>query len=900
MINKAKSFIAARRKQKRQKRQAEARKKLGFPALSEISATGQSYQPRFKYSVVTAAYGVETYIDEFFSSLVQQSVGFEESIEVIVVDDGSVDRTLEKARVWEKRYPESVTVLTQQNAGPAGARNAGLVYATGDWVTFTDPDDILAKDYFENVDRGICRNLDEGLQVDMVACNIVFYNEKNHSIRRQHPLNGSFHRGERLISYNEDLHDDVKLSVASSFLRRDAVVGNNLSFPDVRPSFEDAIFISVYLLALNKANVLFKPDCLYFYRKRQLKNSLVDTAWGKKDKYIDQISDGYISLLKASLNENNVAPRWVQRKVLYDLMWHFKVFFNNHKAWRMVSDDIRSQYFELLTSVFEYIDENVILEFELANIPQHMKLGVLNQFKGISSCSENVHLVKVDPVKREVLIGFYHVDAKVDLEFNIGGDDIEPLTSTIREFHYFDKPMVYETLAWIAWKADGSLTCRVDDTPVPVAIKGQMFKNASWHDVSTRFKLRKRDTRKMPFEKRFVRKIANKECISRSYKNAWLFIDRDTQADDNAEHLYRYVMNEHPDVNAFFVLRRQSHDWERLKREGFRMLEFGSFRHKVAMLKCEHLISSHADHYLFSLLPNKFYSDMASYHFTFLQHGVIKDDLSGWLNSKAVSCFVASAFPEYDSIVKPGSYKFTEKEVCLTGLPRHDRLLALANNRKKDKVKRVIVMPTWRQSLMGASLGDGNARGYNPEFLHSNFFESWQCFFKNSRLKSIVKNENMEILFFPHVNLEPYIEDFEVEGVNVVSHSDGVSIQDLLVKADLLITDFSSIAFESAYIGKPVLYFQFDKDDVFNGAHTYRQGYFDYDRDGFGPVAFSVNELVTQIEGVVERGFKPEPVYAERMREFFPFRDGKNCQRVYEKIKSLDSPEPTKIDRVPG
>jgi hypothetical protein len=55
---------------------------------------------------------------------------------------------------------------------------------------------------------------------------------------------------------------------------------------------------------------------------------------------------------------------------------------------------------------------------------------------------------------------------------------------------------------------------------------------------------------------------------AKRFRQVWLFMDRDTQADDNAEHLYRYVIGRHPGVNCHFVLRRSSPDWNRLKEEG--------------------------------------------------------------------------------------------------------------------------------------------------------------------------------------------------------------------------------------------------------------------------------------------------------------------------------------------
>src|SRR5690554_507964 len=725
MINKVKSTIAASRRRKREKRQAELRRRLKFPEQFVTSAVAQSYVPRFKYSVVTAAYGVEAYIDDFFSSLMQQTVGFRESIEVIVVDDGSKDDTLLKARDWERRYPDNIKVITQKNSGPAEARNAGLQYVQHDWVTFTDPDDMLSQDYFQNVDIGICRNLKSGLQVDMVACNVLMYNDENYKIRGDHPLNRSFVRGERLVSYAIDLHDDLKLQAASCVFNTEIVKSKEVAFPDVRPSFEDAMFVAFYLINSGSGNTLFLPSSRYFYRKRSSSDSIIDTAWSTKGKYIDQLRDGNLRLIDYSMNRVGYVPVWVQRKVFYDLAWHFKMFFNNHKNWSLVPEDVRLEYFDLIHKVLSYIDEDVISDFELANVPVHLKLGVLKRYKSISYNDRSVRVVKVDFSKREICIGFYHTEPEVDLEFRLGGDVVAPISRKTRVFEYFDEPMVYETLAWIHWRGDGELSCFSENVSVPVKLKGIDRSSIGWLEVANSHAPKKIANARLPIEKRMIRALSSLGTVQKKYRNSWLLMDRDTQADDNAEHLYRYLKLNHPEVNAWFVLRRTSHDWDRLKREGFRLLSFGSVEHKLALLNSDHLISSHADQYLFSVLPERFYSDLTKYKFTFLQHGVTKDDLSGWLNAKDIKLFVTAAVPEYQSIVESGPYRFTQKNVGLTGFPRHDRLYELNQNRGNAVKKTILIMPTWRQGLAGESLGLGNSRAYNPQFVHSEFYKSW-------------------------------------------------------------------------------------------------------------------------------------------------------------------------------
>lgn len=103
-----------------------------------------------------------------------------------------------------------------------------------------------------------------------------------------------------------------------------------------------------------------------------------------------------------------------------------------------------------------------------------------------------------------------------------------------------------------------------------------------------------------------------------------------------------------------------------------------------------------------------------------------------------------------------------------------------------------------------------------------------------------------------------------------------------------MITDYSSAAFEMAYLEKPVIYYQFDRDEIFQKvSHTYQKGYFEYHRDGFGPVVESEKTLLEQIEFVLTKGCLPEDIYRERMIRTFPYKDGRCSERVYKAIQSL-------------
>lgn len=370
---------------------------------------------------------------------------------------------------------------------------------------------------------------------------------------------------------------------------------------------------------------------------------------------------------------------------------------------------------------------------------------------------------------------------------------------------------------------------------------------------------------------------------AKPFKEAWLLMDRDTQADDNAEHLYRYIRARQPHVNAWFVLRNTSHDWGRLKKEGFSLLAFGSWRHKMALLNASHLISSHAESYITRLLPERYYRGLRGWDFTFLQHGVIGTDVSDWLNTQRIRNLVTSSPKEYEAISSDDSaYAFSRSEVVLTGMPRHDRL---HEKRAHPASRTILIMPTWRLSLVGRSLDDSNDRERNPELVNTQFFQTWFKLLNSPQLASLTRKYSYEVVFFPHANLKPYLEEFRTDGVRVLGHADVESIQELFLFSSVLITDYSSVAFEMAYLERPILYYQFDDELVFGGGHSVKKGYFDYRRDGFGPVSTQVEELLESLESILSRGCAPAERYQQRMRNFFAFRDGRCCERVFNRIE---------------
>lgn len=111
-------------------------------------------------SVIIPCYNAEKYLGECLDSVLAQEY---RDLEVILVDDGSRDHTLEIAKAYAQRDTR-MRVFHQENRGVCAARNLGLSKAYGEWIAFVDADDLLPLDAFEVMASAIADN------VDMVVC----------------------------------------------------------------------------------------------------------------------------------------------------------------------------------------------------------------------------------------------------------------------------------------------------------------------------------------------------------------------------------------------------------------------------------------------------------------------------------------------------------------------------------------------------------------------------------------------------------------------------------------------------------------------------------------------------------------------------------------------------------
>jgi CDP-glycerol glycerophosphotransferase (TagB/SpsB family) len=270
---------------------------------------------------------------------------------------------------------------------------------------------------------------------------------------------------------------------------------------------------------------------------------------------------------------------------------------------------------------------------------------------------------------------------------------------------------------------------------------------------------------------------------------------------------------------------------------------------------------------------------------------VIKDDLSSWLGRKQIDLFVTSTSQEHASIAGDHTtYPFTTKETVLTGLPRFDKLLEAKRDTPPEQQDLVLMVPTWRRWLL-PPLQEGTQRrdGVDPGFFESDFLRQWLGLLRSPELARVCEEQGLTIGFLPHPNLQPVLPSIDLPD-HVRAFSFDSNVRKLFARSAVLVTDYSSVAFNAAYLERPVVYYQFDADRVLGGDHVGRGGYFSYPRDGFGPVTGNLEDAIREIVGTIRAGRSPSPAYLQRIDDAFPERDGKCCARVTKAIMASTKP----------
>lgn len=893
---------------------------------------------RFDFSVIVPIYNMEEYLSEAIESITNQTIGFEDHIQLILVNDGSEDDSDAICKKYVEKYPKNIVYVAKKNEGVSVARNVGLKHASGKFINCLDADDKWSEDAFECA----AAFFDNNPSVRIVAARHRFFGRTTSN----HVLSYKF-ESDRII-HIDSTFDHPQLTFSNAF------VSASLFPPDPFNGklsiAEDFLVFSDILLQAREYGVISKP--IYWYRKRDNSSSAMDSSTGSLSWYQDVPIHCHKHLFELSRERRGEIIPYIQYCVMYDLQWRIKNHFNHPLEPKQFLD-----YKKIIIDILSDIDDRIILaqrnisrETKLYTLALKHRLSMDQAQKRLKIIGNQVFWIpsaKREPVffchsseENSILINFIHEKSgnltlegrlyslfpidRVQLVIETDNDTIPaPLSFHVNESFdsFFDKNF-FKPLSFTVSIPQNTVSFKliIDEHCFTPAIRGGKFCPMSFRaksylclkekvltcprrgvleisDKNNFWKLKRETLYQMSLwlndrkarECLKYRRYALRKRCSETKRRIWLISDRITMAGDNGEALFAFLQqNPIPHVKPYFVIAKDSDDYTRLKRIG-NVVPYGSDQHKRLSLIADKIISSAGEDNVFNIFGRQgsVFQDLVRYKFVFLQHGVTKDDISGWLNrfAKNISLFITASPREKDSIINNPKYGYTNSQVVCTGFPRHDKLLK-ANGPVE---KKVIIAPTWRNSLALPLDQESGLREPYPLFEESEYCNFYNRLLNDPRIEASAKQYGYSIDFLVHPAFRQEIPCFHSTFCRIVPDFEyAEEFADSLI----MLTDYSSVAFDFALLKKPILYTQFDIDTFFE-EHSYKQGYYDYEKDGFGPICYTYEETVNRLLDLMENP-KMEQTYLERVDSFFYTPATSRCQEVVDAILALDNPQKNK------
>lgn len=888
----------------------------------------------FKFSIVMAVYNNEKYLNEAIDSIINQTLNFNSNVQLILVDDASTDNSKGICLSYQKEYPNNITVISQEKAGSYSARNLGLDHACGEYINFMDAYDVLSKDCLQEVLDFYSRNPHD--DYDFVALPVLFFDRVNSS----HYLNYKFEECKGDVADVLEWPDFYQNFANSIFIRHSAI--ESIRFNAQASYMEDILFVNRILI--NKGKYGLVKNAKYFFRKSSDRNAANRNSKYTRQYYIERLKNGHLELIKSSLERYGKVPAFIQNVLLFNLNRIIEIKNFKKSISRALDSDEIDEFYLLLDEILSHMDVDVIKVHRsissnikkflifLKNREFHsetkgrlvllksgettlrklnsikiildiieLKNGFLNitgsyasicdsryiQIKAIknsngekSEFESTYYNYDKTPRRTQEVLGFpwfffYTFDLKIPIAedetasiefkviFNENDEDIamnghimfRPYANMSEENPYFVKDSKI-----ISFEDD---RLYVDDYSLNSMIKHEI---ATLRNILGEFS-------SVTLTAALYRIAYIPLFILMGNKKIWIYTDRRNQSGDNGEHLFSYSIQQDDSVKKYFAIKSDCADYKRLKKTyGNRILRFGSAKHKLLHLLAEKVISSHPAINIFNpflkdddTIRNNdlnLYTGLITSQVYFLQHGIPKYAMPNWLRKydHNIALLLAVSQQDYDSYVK--YYNYDEEIIQILGYPRYDYLT------NENLKKQIVIIFSWRHKIKT-----------KESLIKSEYFARINNLINNERFIETARQYGYEIIVKMHPMMVQHIDLFDKN--EYVTFDEATTYHELICDSALMITDYSSVAFDFAFLKKPVIYYQYGDDYHFD----VETNYFDEKKSGFGEIIESESNLVDKIHHYLKNDCTMEEKFKDNVNKFFKYHDRNNSKRVYQWIK---------------
>ena len=801
------------------------------------------------------------------------------------------------------------------------ARNIGLKYAIGKYINFLDSDDKWDKKAFKN----FCLFFKFNKNIDLIGGRIKYFESTN----KYHILDYKFTRT-RIVDLNRE-YKFIQLHASSSAFRSRAI--KKRKFDESLSYGEDVKFISTILLHKRKLGLL--KEAIYFYRKRADSSSAIQNTEYNINYYLVVLEHIHLYLINKSILLFKEIISFVQFYIAYDILYRIW-----SPAFKYLDLNNFIKYCDLIYNIFTQINDRFILEQIV--FPSKLKVLALSKKYSLDLRNDiiikdnyliysNYVLQNLERAKDIIVWKYMKIEGnRIYLEgedkfwlqrdryyyfCKIGTKKFFPkyINNNIFDFItlygiiikgriiIFDIPIEivekktlyfylsyknktieicpsFNLLRYIPpvnnsyYVSKNFIIANIDNHLIlyPYNINYQIyFENNYYRELKKRDKYSIIKLRKKYFEKKEKNNYINQNDI-------WIITDKINKAGDNGEYFFRYLKKKKPEgLLYFFVIQKESFDYKRLKGLG-NILDYNSNKYLYLYLNANKIISSSIESLGFNHFGNdfKYLKDLCNFDLVYLPNGVIKDDLSQYLNKikSNIDIIITSSSKEFNSLLSY-KYGYNENNIVLSGLPRFDNIKIIKSYTKAEKL--IAIYPTWRRYIKGTINAINKESIKSETFKNSTFYNLFNNLINDKQILNVMDKYDYKGVFCLHRNFAGQKNFFYQNKYFKIK--EGCRHQDLLAKASLLITDYSNIFFDFGYIEKPIIYYHFDYNE-YRKNHI-PEGYFDYKRDGFGPVCNDIFEI--------ENKNKVTNIYIRRIKRFFKYIDKENCNRIFSKIKDF-------------
>lgn len=356
-----------------------------------------------------------------------------------------------------------------------------------------------------------------------------------------------------------------------------------------------------------------------------------------------------------------------------------------------------------------------------------------------------------------------------------------------------------------------------------------------------------------------------------------IYEKRCAAAQDNGYYLFKYCMeqgiNEHGRIKVFFVIDKKSTAYQNIKQYDKYVLDFMSLEYMKHLKAAKILISSESRLHAYAWhSKNSIISPcIQEKKHVFLGHGILAlKRLNNSFTSKNMASVLSTVSSEREGKIFQEYLGYESQNIAITGYARFDAL-----EDKAAKHREILIMPTHRERLFGV---EANL------FCESEYYKRYMSLINSEKFGLILEENDIVAKFYLHPSIKEHTDLFKSKNKRIeIVHYGEVALDELMMRCKMLITDYSSIAWDVLYMQKPVLFYQFDREEYENSWGSY----IDLEKDLPGDCETELEMLLGRIEQTISNGFKISATNATKLKDYYTYTDKNNCKRIWNEVEKL-------------